>query len=237
MSAPTTIPLLPCTAPDPTAEFYEALGFVAAHRQTRPYLYMALARAEVNLHFKDAAPGLNPDDELSGGCLVMVDDVTVYHRDLARGLQAHYGRVPVRGLPRLTRLRPGGTRFCVFDPSGNCIVFVERDEPAVEYGGSRALSGLAKAHDNVRIFRDFKNDDALALRALDTALLKYRESAPRIDVARALADRIELAIVLADSDTAEATEAELQSMSLSVDERELIGAELGAIDELKRWLA
>ncbi|HET6736664.1 glyoxalase [Mycobacterium sp.] len=233
----TTIPMLPCTAAEATAEFYGALGFDTSDQQTRPYLYMAFTLADIGLHFKEAAPHLDPGDELSGGCLVLVDDVAGYHRDFSERLRAHYGRVPARGLPRLTRLRQGASRFCLFDPSGNCVVFINRDEPEVEYGGSRALSGLAKALDNVRIFRDFKNDDVLAARALDTALDRHRDTAPRVDVARALADRVELAIALGDQAGVDATRAELDAMALTQEEREQIATELRAIADLQRWLS
>ena len=233
----TTVPLLPCTAADATAEFYGALGFDTTDQQTRPYLYMAFTLADIGLHFKEAAPHLDPADELSGGCLVLVDDVAGYHRDFTERLRAHYGRVLARGLPRLARLRPGASRFRLYNPSGNCVVFINRNEPEIEYGGSSALSGLAKALDNVRIFRDFKNDDALAARALDTALGRHRDTAPRVDVARALADRVELAIALGDQAGADTTRAELDAMALTQDERELIATELRAIADLQRWLA
>jgi hypothetical protein len=233
----TTIPLLPCTAADPNAEFYAALGFDTSDRQTKPYLYMAFTLGDIGLHFKDPAPHLDPGDELSGGCLVLVDDVAGYHRDFTDRLRVHYGRVPATGLPRLTRLRPGASRFCLYDPSGNCIVFINRDEPEVEYGGASALSGLPKALDNVRIFRDFKNDDTLAVRALDTALRRHRDTASRVDVARALADRVELAIALGDQAGADAVRSELDAMALTAHERELIAPELRAIADLQRWLA
>lgn len=233
----TTVPLLPCIDPDLTVDFYTALGFEVTHRQDRPYLYLALTRDGIAVHFKEPAPGLEPGDELSGGCLVLVDDVRPFHRAFAAGLRARHGHVLATGLPRLTRLRPGQTRFCLFDPTGNCVVFIDRDEPDVEYGGSSALSGLAKAHDNVRIFRDFKNDDALAARALDTALNRHRDTAGRVEVARALADRAELAIALGDGDIAARMRADLAAMNLDADETAAIGAELTALDQIEDWMA
>jgi catechol 2,3-dioxygenase-like lactoylglutathione lyase family enzyme len=232
----TTIPLLPCLDPDRTIDFYGALGFTVSHRQDRPYLYLALALDDVEIHFKEPAPGLDAADELSGGLLLLVDDVAPLHRAFVDGLRHRYGRVLATGLPRLTRLRPGQTRFTVFDPSGNSVVFIERDEPGVEYGGSSALSGLAKAHDNVRIFRDFKNDDALAARALDVALNRHRATADRIDVARALADRAELAVAFGDRALVERLGNELEAMRLSDDERAAIAAELTALDQTHRWM-
>jgi hypothetical protein len=42
-------------------------------------------------------------------------------------------------------------------PSGNSIIFIQRDEPTeLEYGGSKQLQGLARVLDNVRILREFK---------------------------------------------------------------------------------
>ncbi|WP_238391002.1 MULTISPECIES: glyoxalase [unclassified Mycolicibacterium] len=230
------IPLLPCIHPESTVEFYRALGFDVSDQQTKPYLYLAFSLPGIDLHFKEAAPGLDAADELSGGCLVMVEEVAGHHATFTEGLRAHYGRVPASGLPRISRLRPRQSRFRLFDPSGNCLVFIRRDEAEITYGGSRILSGLAKALDNVAIFRDFKEDDALAARALDSALRKYRDTAPRIDLARALADRIELAIALGDDAAADSVRAELDSMALTPAEREAAATELQAITDLQQWL-
>jgi len=168
---------------------------------------------------------------------VMVDVVEGLHRDFTSGLRRRYGRVPAQGLPRLTRLRPGQTRFCLYDPSGNCIVFIERDEPAIEYGGASEMSGLTKALDNVRILRDYKNDDVLAARALDVALRRHGASASRLDVARAIANRIELAIALGDFDGADARRDDLSAMALNAGERAEIDDDLRAIHEIERWLS
>ena len=233
----TTVPLLPCATPAQTIEFYRALGFDVSDQQTKPYLYLAFAFDGIELHFKEAAPSLAIGDELTGGCLLFVDDVAGCHAVFSARLRQHYGRIPFRGLPRIERLRPGQSRFQILDPSGNCLVFISRGEGEIEYGGSPELSGLAKAHDNVRVFRDFKNDDALAARALDTALRRHRDEAPRVDLARALADRVELAVALADPDAEQAAAAELAALDLTDAERGAIADELTAITELRQWLA
>ena len=232
----TTVPVLPCTDPDATVDFYEALGFSVTDRQDRPYLYLALALDDIEVHFKAASPGLDATEENSGGFLAFVDDVAPVHARFVESLRARLGRVPATGLPRLTRLRPGQTRFCIYDPSGNGIIVINRGEPDIEYGGSRELSGLAKAHDNVRIFRDFKNDDALAARALDTALRRYDAAAPRLDLARAHADRAELAVVLGDRAQAEASRAQLAAMWLSDDEKAVLAPELTALERIDDWM-
>ncbi|KAA0113731.1 glyoxalase [Mycolicibacterium sp. P9-22] len=229
--------MLPCTAPQSTVEFYETLGFDISDQQTKPYLYLAFRFDGVELHFKEAAPSLDISHELTGGCLFFVDAVAEYHDAFSDRLRRRHGRIPTKGLPRIERLRPGQTRFQILDPSGNCIVFINRAEADIEYGGSAALSGLAKAHDNVRIFRDFKNDDELAARALDTALRRYCDTASRVDLARALADRVELAIALEDTETEATAAAALEEMALTGAEREAIATELAAIARLRQWLA
>jgi hypothetical protein len=236
-AAARTVPLLPCVAPEATVDFYEALGFEVTYRQTKPYLYLAFRLDTVELNFKDAAPDLDIGHELTGGCLVYVDDVAGYHADFSGRLRQRYGRVSARGLPRIQRLRPGQSRFQILDPSANCILFVNRAESDIEYGGAASLSGLAKALDNVRIFRDFKNDDELAARALDTALHRHRETADRLDLARALADRVELAVALADGVHEAAAETELEAMALTAAEKDAIAPELTAITELRQWQA
>jgi len=232
----TTVPVLPCCDVSGTVDFYEALGFSVTHRQERPYVYLALQLDDIEMHFKEASPKLDRSEENSGGFLILVDEVAPLHERFADGLRRRFGTVLAAGLPRLTRLRPGQTRFCLYDPSGNCVVVINRDEADIEYGGSSHLSGLAKAHDNVRVFRDFKNDDELAARALDTALGRHRADAPRLDVARALADRAELAIVLDDRALAGTLRADLAAMDLTDDERDRLAPELMALEQIEGWL-
>ena len=83
------------------------------------------------------------------------------------------------------------------DPSGNSIIFIQRDEPVeVEYGGSKRLQGLAKVLDNARILREFKNDDLAAFRALNSGLRRHGDSASPVEQATALAALIELSTAL-----------------------------------------
>lgn len=132
------------------------------------------------MHYGSAPADVDPAREETGGCLVMVDSVAPYHASFSEAMRRRYGKVLARGLPRITRHRPGASRFTLMDPSGNAIIFIQRDEPEdLEYGGANALSGLAKARDNARILRDFKNAEKQAFQALKPALelhAAWRES-------------------------------------------------------------
>lgn len=231
----TVVPLLPSLDPAATIAFYQALGFTVTCDQRRPYLYLAFTLDDLELHFKDPAPNLDARDELSGGALIFIEDLAPLHRRFADGLRAGLGRTPTAGVPRISRFRAAQTRFCLYDPSGNCLLFVVRGEPQIEYGGARELSGLARAMDNVRIFRDFKNDDLLAARALDTALARHGDGSGRIERAAALLDRAELAVALDDTATADRMRAELAALDLDESERAQLVGELTALAAVERW--
>lgn len=189
----TTTPIMQTADVDGLAEFYERLGFTVTYRQSRPYVYLAVRWRSVELHF-GRRPATAADDSEDFACLVAVDQVATYHAAFRDSLKEWLGRVPTTGRPRLTRYRSGASRFTLVDPSGNSVIFVQRDEPvALEYGGSRSLTGLAKALDNARILREFKNDEFAAFRALDSALRRPKPEDSRLDRATALVQMIEIA--------------------------------------------
>ncbi|MEY7971752.1 glyoxalase [Saccharomonospora xinjiangensis] len=186
-------PILPCTDVEATVAFYSQFGFTLVHRQDKPYVYLAFTWRGVSLHFGRPPAGADLERE-DFACLVAVDDVSPYHNHLAATLKKRLGRVPSSGRPRITRLRPGASRFTLVDPNGNNIIFVRRDEPkSLEYGGSPQLTGVAKALDNARILRDYRNDAHAAFRALDSALRRPKPGDRRVDQATALIWMIELA--------------------------------------------
>jgi hypothetical protein len=232
----TVVPTLHCASAEETLEFFQALGFEVTYRQTRPYLYLAFRWSGFDLHYGRAPQGLDPAREHTGGCLVMVDEVAPYHAALTAAMRRHYGKVLARGLPRITRYRTGASRFTLMDPSGNQIIFIQRDEPEeLEYGGAKELEGLAKALDQGRIFREFKNDDRAALRHVGSALRRHGDRAPVVDVALALATLIELSTALGETDPVPEWMERLQGLDLSADERRRVEAELDTAAHARIW--
>jgi hypothetical protein len=229
-----TITLLQCKSLDATLEFYQALGFEVTHDQREPYLYGAVRQGGVDLHFANLR--VYGAKESIGACLVFVTKVETYHKAFADGLRRKYGKVPTAGLPRITRFRAEHTRFKVFDPSGNLLIYIDRDEPEAEYGGyDEAKSELARAIENALFLRDTYANDKGAARALDVAL-KRSETTDPLARALALATRAELAVAMGDSEYANALRLELQQIALSDENRERFRDELQAADELERWI-
>jgi len=231
----TTVPLMPCASPEETLAFYEALGFETTYEQTRPYVYLALRWSGIHLHFGPAPKDLDPAREQSGACLVMVDAVAPYHAEFVAAMRRVYGKVLSSGLPRITRYRPGASRFTLMDPSGNSVIFIQRDEQAeVEYGGSKKLTGLAKALDNARILREFKNDDLQAFRALKSAVRRHGADASPVERAIALCLLLDLATVLGEP--ADPWLTDLRALELTAGDRRRVESELGYLAGLREWL-
>ncbi|BCJ62115.1 glyoxalase [Micromonospora endophytica] len=215
----TAVPLLPCVAVDETLAFWRALGFAVTWEQRKPYLYLAFGFSGFELHYGRAPHGFDTSASTGCGALVMVDAVAPYHAAFTAAMRGAYGKVLARGLPRITRYRPGASRFSIVDPSGNTITFIRRDEPEeLEYGGSRRLSGLARVLDNARILREFKRDELASFRALNSGLRRHGDVAPVVEQAQALAALIELSTALEKRDLVPEWGERLRALPLTAEE-------------------
>lgn len=218
----TTIPALPCVALDESLAFWRALGYDVTYTQRAPNPYAVIRYDDYELHLFGLKQ-LNPADNFTT-CLVMVAEVEQLHATFAGRLKAALGRVPGRGFPRISRMKPGQTRFTLTDVAGNSIIYIKRgeeDEAAAEEYKRTDLPPLQRALAVAARLRDFKNDDAAAAKALDGALARHDE--PTLDYARVLAARIELAKALDDPNRAGELREQLQSMALTEEERHTLG--------------
>lgn len=224
----TAIPCLPCVSLAETLDFYQALGFEVTYQQASPYVWAATKRGGLDLHFyglKEMKP-----EECHSCCLVQVEDPEPLHQTFSEALRTKFGKLPVAGFPRITRFKPGQTRFTVVDPNGNSVVYLRRDEPE---GMDPKLTGLPKALVTATRLRDSKNDDASAAKVLDVALARYPD-APPLDRARALAARAELAVARGEAEILRTVRAELQTIDLPDQDRETYRHELEAAEVLER---
>ena len=229
----TLVPVLHCVSVDDTVDFFTSLGFETTYLQRKPYVYLAFRWRGIEVHYGAAPASVDITREDTGGCLVLVDDVAPYHEALVAAMRTAWGRVLGKGLPRITRYRPGASRFTLMDPSGNALIFIRRDEPDLEYGGSTSLDGLARAIDNARVLREFKVDDAQAYRALKSAVRRLAAQAPAVDCAIAFAHLIDLAGTLGEP--MEPWLDQLRALSLTEEERARVRTELAGVDGAGEW--
>ena len=224
------IPCLPCVSLEQTFPFYEMLGFEVTYRQKAPNVYGVVRRGDCELHFF-GLKGLAPEDAFST-CLVLAPDVEGLHQTFADAMRRVLGKVPVAGLPRISRMRPGQTRFTVTDPAGNSVIFIKRgaeDQTAIEEYKKPGQTRLQRAISLAARLRDYKGDDVAAAKVLDTALAHPDLTDP-FDRARALVARAELAIALGDRQHAIRLRAELEALPLSGTDRERLRNELMVTD-------
>lgn len=210
--APKTIPALPCVSLDETLEVWTALGYEVTYRQKAPNPYGVVARDGYELHFY-GLKGLDPTKAFTT-CLVMVPEVEDLHAEFSDRLRRFLGRSPAKGLPRISRMRPGQTRFTLTDPNGNSVIYIrygpEDGEEAQAYKDPD-LSPLQRAIKLATRLRDYHLDDHSAAKALDVALKRAQDERPE-DVATALEARAELAQAMEDHELSQRLEAEAAAL-------------------------
>ncbi|MER6911091.1 VOC family protein [Streptomyces sp. NPDC000594] len=119
-----TIPLLPCRTQllPSVVDFYTALGFETTFFQKSPYPYAVVEHGTIELQFfgmKEYDPA-----ESYSGCYILTEAVDALYETFRAGLKEMYGKVPVRGLPRIGPLKDmsyGVRQFLMTDPTGNSI--------------------------------------------------------------------------------------------------------------------
>jgi hypothetical protein len=231
-----SIPVLRSVSLDETLSFWESLGFERTYYQKSPYPYGVVSRGGYGIHFVHQK-GLNPA-ESPYGCLVMVSDVQAVHQDFSNALRERLGRVPNKGLPRISRMRPQQTRFTLTDPSGNWVIFIQygaEDSAAVEKSEDVNLVGLEKAIAKAIRFREFKEEPDGAAKILDIALEKYPDDKAFFRV-QALLLRAEIALDMEETDKAKSALSDLRQIALTEADRAALSIELARAEELENGL-
>lgn len=240
MANEITIPALPCRSIKETLEFYVALGFEITYQQERPSTYGVVKYEDIELHFF-TMKGYEPKDSYST-CLVLVPDLAGLHQVFSSGLRAHFGKLPVAGIPRISKLNNSNSakqlRFNVIDPGGNWIRFIPQgaqpaaSDDAPQKEGQSKLSRVTQAADWLV---EADGDFAGAAKMLDKALAD-EQSAPPPHRVQALVLRASLAVSLGDHPLAATLLERARQISLTNDERASLAAELQRADDLAQML-
>jgi hypothetical protein len=223
-----TIPCLPCASLDESLAFWRALRFEVPLVQRAPNPYAVIEyEGDFQIHLFGLA--VRPEDNFST-CLVVVPEIEGLHARFSEGMRALLGRAPGRGFPRISRLRPGQTRFTLTDVAGNSIIFVRRDsddDEVAEAYKQPDLPPLQKALHLATRLREFKNDDRAAAKVLDTAVRKHA-----LDFGRVLLARLELAHALEEGDVVEGVTARLGELTLGDEDAATFDRERAALAQL-----
>ncbi|WP_435736220.1 hypothetical protein V5D56_15675 [Cellulosimicrobium sp. PMB13] len=259
----TMVPALPCPDVDAMRDFWVDLGLAVTYRQLRPNPYVVVRRGEFQIHYF-GMDGVAPDDSYST-CIALVDDTAPVFETFAAGLRARYGRLPLTGVPRITRPRrranAGGTAgFSVVDPAGNWVRVMRRppagaggsgggpdqearesstgDESARQAYAERPAGRVARALDDAVVQADSHGDAVQGRRILAGALRRAGDETDPADRVRALAYLAELAVRTDDPDAAREHLDVLAALVPTLDEaaRQAVGTALDDADELRASL-
>lgn len=239
MANEITIPALPCASINDTLTFYVALGFEITYQQARPNTYACVKYEDIEIHFF-TMKGVEPANSYST-CLVLVTDADTLYQSFAGGLRQQYGRLPVAGIPRITRPHrhhvDGDWRFNVIDPGGNWIRFIQKTHKAEDAMTSDEPSTkLSRATHAAHLLVNATSDFPAAAKVLDKALKHRDEDVPITQRIRALVLRAEVAANMADHPLAKNLLADMRQLALTVDEQVALAEELQRAEELSLML-
>jgi catechol 2,3-dioxygenase-like lactoylglutathione lyase family enzyme len=231
MAHERTHPCLPCRDIDESIVFYEALGFTRTYRQLRPNPYAVVALEDMQFHLF-GIDGFNPAD--SYACVIVeVSDTDSLYRAFSAGLRQAFGKLPVAGIPRMTRPRSrwGTVRgFSVVDPGGNWLR-ISRLGDSEQPAAAERPHGLAQILDVAARLGDSHGDEALALRTLERGLARFGD-ARSAELARAYLYRAELAYRTHDHELAQSSLTSAQALDLSHEDKASLDDEFAFVASL-----
>ncbi len=232
MSNERTYPCLPCADIDEAIGFYGALGFKCTYRQTRPNPCAVVQREDFAVHLFGMKDFVAANSY--GSVIVVVPDPDALYKAFAAGLRAAYGKLPVAGIPRVTRPRKkfGTVRgFSVVDVGGNWLRISKLGDAEPE--PSEKATGLLGVLEVAVRLGDAQGTDASALRTLEGGLKRFPD-APAFDRAKALLYKVELAVRVRNVALARSALSEAKKLALSREEKKLLLHELSEASELVR---
>ncbi len=192
MAGERTHPVLPCADLDDALEFYGSLGFTTTFIQRRPYACAVVARHDLQIHLS-MFDGFDPEASYAS-VIITVPEPGEMHAAFTAGLKEHYGKVPLKGIPRILPLRRKAgtaTGFSVVDAGGNWLRFYQSPTDSDGPEEEAPRTGLARIIDVAARQGDSRGDEAQGIAVLDSGLIRYPD-APIADRFEALLYRAEL---------------------------------------------
>jgi catechol 2,3-dioxygenase-like lactoylglutathione lyase family enzyme len=238
MTTETMIPCLPCHSINDTLDFYVALGFEITYQQSRPNNYLAVKRGGIELHFF-TMKGFDPEGNYST-CIVITPDVEAAYTHYREALRRKYGKYPTSGSPRITRMHTrtdGGRGFNIVDVAGNWIRFaeimeVEAREGTIPPGAETKLGYLLHTAD---VLLNSHGSPEKSAKVLDNALSQLAEGSP-VEQFKVLVARANVAAIMEHPTLAQQILAQAQTISLSDEERAVLGDTLELMEEVEEML-
>ncbi|GAK04032.1 hypothetical protein JCM19037_2403 [Geomicrobium sp. JCM 19037] len=181
-----TIPIFDCDYHefDHHLAFYTAMGFQITYYQKAPYRFAEVFKKGIG-EFSFFGNRKHEEEGTVGGCSVIVPNLKEIYDELRANLKAYYGRIPVKGLPRISRMNQTAEdwRVNITDPTDNTIILsqsfgdskelMKNEDERVRALQSKFERSFAQAYR----FANSKEDPLAARNTLEVAFLKFVDDA------------------------------------------------------------
>lgn len=224
-------------------EFYTALGFEIIYYQKAPYRFASVIKEGIgefgfygNKNFRENGN--------KGGCYIYVPNIQEVFADLKTNLKSYYGKIPSKGIPRISRLNKTAEdwRVNITDASENTIIIGETfgDSTTLmeaEDERVRALeSKFEKAYAAAYRLAYSKEDFLAARNTLEVAFHKFTDGLNCDILFKAKVLQAEVFASLGQNKQAKAAIREANEIQLTEPEKEQINSFYKRLKEINEQL-
>lgn len=212
---------------DQHLEFYTALGFEIIYYQKSPYRFASVQKDGLGeLGFMGAKNF--KDNGNRGGCYIYVPNIREVFEELKTNLKSYYGKIPSKGIPRISRLNKTTEdwRVNITDPAENTIIIGQT------FGGSTTLmeaeeervraleSKFEKAYASAYRFAYSKEDFLAARNTLEVAFGKFSNDISTNILFQAKVLQADILLSLGQEKQAQEAIQAANAIELTIDEKE-----------------
>ncbi len=213
-----TIPIFDCIYDmDKHLEFYTALGFEIIYYQKSPYKFSSVKNEFTEISFfGDKTHDINGK---TGGCYIVVNEVQEIFNSLKANLKKYYGKIPLKGIPRISRLNKTSEdlRFNITDPSGNTLMIGEPFENPI-ISEEENLSEFEKLYNKAYRFAYSKEDLHGAINTIKYAFSSHSKNLKREYKFKGLVILMDCYFLLEKFDQAKEFLKEIESLKIKKEE-------------------
>ncbi|RFS14377.1 VOC family protein [Emticicia sp. C21] len=206
-------PIFPCKSLSELLEFYQTLGFEVTYHQKNPNPYAIVEKRWIRFDFYGTKHHVPL--RCYHTCYILTDEADELYEEFTDALRNKFGKLPTRGLPRISAIRDksyGVREFMFSDIAGNCIRIGRKIDKIEEYPKEieEANKRLALALDYAYKLEDEVEEYEKASTFLDKAIERDKNN-PCPNLYRVILIRADLAIEKEDFFTATQLLNEIQS--------------------------
>jgi hypothetical protein len=237
-----TIPIFDCMFEiDEVLEFYTALGFEITYYQKAPYRFASIKNNITEISFY-GNKNFDPEQN-AGSCYIVVPNIDEVYNELKSNLKSYYGKIPVRGLPRFSRLNQTAEdrRINITDPSGNTLIIGQplgdsTNMMQAEEARLKSVSTFEKSYKQAYRFAYSKEDFRAAKHLLEYAFIKHSDGISTELLYKAKVLELDVLHTLGQLDKAKSKLAEIEAILLTEEEMNSLADEIERFMELKEKL-